>query len=69
MPKFIYTPIDMREKMLALGYKELTFCNIKNEKYVIFDNINTNRSNVNFSVNFSVEETKKIIFTSKLYFV
>lgn len=69
MSKFIYVPINMREKMLALGYKELTFCNIKNEKYVIFDNIDLDRSNVNFSNTFSIEEAKKIILTSKLYFV
>ena len=64
MPLYIYTEANLREKMLASGYKEILKCQIKGKEYYVFQN----QSNDKFKT-FSLEDKKRMFFTNKLYFV
>lgn len=64
MDLYIYVETDLEEKMLSYGYRKLLKCQLKGKEYYVFQN----KSNNDFKT-FSLEDSKRMFFTNKLYFV
>ena len=64
MSIYIYTEVDLRDKMLASGYREILKCQIKGKEYYVFQN----QSSEKFKT-FSLEDRNKMFLSDKLYFV
>ena len=64
MSIYIYTEVDLRDKMLASGYREILKCQIKGKEYYVFQNQSSDKFKT-----FSLEDKKRMFFSNKLYFV